>query len=395
MSDILYNSTDGIYVFSGRNFNVLLPRMVRTVVQIGDEVSPRGKLTRELYPCITKITNPLEKVNTIYSRGGNPFFLIAEAAWIMAGRGDVEFLGPYSKAIGQFSDEGYPDFNGAYGVRLRNWGQDRAVRAFWDDSMGNEHYTFDQMRDAYEKLLQDPETRQAVMTLHIPPFDAASVKTNDRPCNIVSMFKIRDGRLNLHQVLRSNDLVWGLSNANIFQWSTILETLAAWLDLPVGEIVFYSDSLHVYLEEYSAPIVNKLMMETREYDVYNDYTPVRMAAIPPKDYDLELERFFAVHDEIMGAFEVPQDLPLVFKDWLWMLRSYRYWKSTKNVLDAQRILARVSRKDYVVAALEFFERNGGGVNKELAKNVLGLNEEDIAYIMHGGRECNSKTTERQ
>ncbi len=62
---------------------------------------------------------------------------------------------------------------------------------------------------------------------------------------------IRRGRLEWLQIMRSNDLVWGLPY-NIVQFTSMQEIVAGWLDIDVGTYNQVSDSLHVYERHWDA-----------------------------------------------------------------------------------------------------------------------------------------------
>ncbi|MNW28077.1 Thymidylate synthase [compost metagenome] len=173
----------------------------------------------------------------------NPFFQLAEALWILAGRADVEWLVRYNKNMGQFSDDGV-HFNAPYGERLRSWNHN-AYRGFVFNP-------FDQLADVYKKLLKDRHTRQAVASIFNPLFDNDSYGGKDTPCNLTLAFKIRNDKLDLTLFNRSNDAHWGLWGANLCQFSTIQEVVASWLGVEVGTYTQITDSLHVYLEDYGA-----------------------------------------------------------------------------------------------------------------------------------------------
>src|SRR3990167_9859728 len=121
--DIVDNGS--ITVFKGKNINKLYKPILDYLWKNGIVVNPRGKETKELYSAITIIEKPLECINTIYGRGGNPFFQVAEIMWILAGRADIEWIKYYNKNIEQFGDDNYKEFNGAYGARIRDWGRNR------------------------------------------------------------------------------------------------------------------------------------------------------------------------------------------------------------------------------------------------------------------------------
>ena len=71
----------------------------------------------------------------------------------------------------------------------------------------------------------------------------------DIPCNLLSMLKVRNDRLDWTQVLRSNDLILGVPH-NVVQFTTLQEVVAGWLGVEVGCYVHISDSLHVYEHDF-------------------------------------------------------------------------------------------------------------------------------------------------
>jgi thymidylate synthase len=59
------------------------------------------------------------------------------------------------------------------------------------------------------------------------------------------MLKVRDGRLEWTQIMRSNDLYRGLPY-NLIQFTTLQEILAGWIKVPMGTYAHFTDSLHLY-----------------------------------------------------------------------------------------------------------------------------------------------------
>lgn len=232
-----------VTVISGDNPTQMYLDALMELVSKGQEVGPRGKLTKELRPVVLQYLNPLHRITFVEGRSVNPFFQLAESIWILAGRSDVAWLTDYNKSIAQFSDDGVY-FNAPYGERLRFWGK--------NDAQGVVHNPIDQLKDCYEKLKADRDTRQAVAHLSDVRFDGSHVNTKDRACNISLFFKVRGGKLDLTVTNRSNDLHWGVFGANLCQFSTIQEAMASWLGLPVGTYTQFTDSLHIYLEDYGA-----------------------------------------------------------------------------------------------------------------------------------------------
>jgi thymidylate synthase len=255
-----------MWTFLGNDVNDVYPDAVRGVLDEGDEVGidrPEAvdSVTLELNPATVVIDNPRRRLVTSYGRPVNVAFALAEVLWILSGRRDVEMLEHYNSNIGQFSDDGQV-FNAAYGHRMR--------------------YSFghDQIEDVIRTLADDHTSRQGVIVISNPVDDKgwnragdatdpttlkySKKKTKDRACNVSSLFKIRKGRLNLLQVLRSNDIVWG-TPYNWMQFMHLQEYFAQRLGVEVGKYTHVADSLHMYRHHFR---------EAQRIDSYDLYAAV-------------------------------------------------------------------------------------------------------------------------
>jgi thymidylate synthase len=154
----------------------------------------------------------------------------------MSGRKDSGFLNYFNRRLPEFAGH-ESTYYGAYGDRLRN-------------SLG-----IDQLERAYKALKANPTTRQVVLQIWDAkldlPSDDGMPRSADVPCNIVSLLKLREGKLEWMQIMRSNDLFRGLPY-NIVQFTSLQEVLAGWLEVDVGSYCQISDSLHVYEKDYQA-----------------------------------------------------------------------------------------------------------------------------------------------
>lgn len=195
----------------------------------GRRVVVRGSETAELSHRHFAIAHPLARYGVVLERHGNVFASIVESLWVLAGRNDISTLEPYLPRADLFSDDGKV-WRGAYGPRLRDW------------------YGVDQLARVRKLLITDPNTRRAVVTIFDPQRDY--VESVDIPCTNWLQFDLRGGQLNLSVVMRSNDLIWGFSGINAFEWSVLLEMMARWVSAQVGELHFYVGSLHVYERHY-------------------------------------------------------------------------------------------------------------------------------------------------
>jgi thymidylate synthase len=187
-------------------------------------------------------------------------FAIAEVVGILNGRRDAGFLNYWNRDLPRFAGTGNT-YHGAYGHRLRS------------------NFGFDQLERGYLVFKHQPHTRQVVLQIWDPridfPAEDGRPVAEDIPCNICSLLKVRDGRLEWLQVMRSNDLFKGLPY-NFVQFTCLQEVLAGWLGLEVGEYTHISDSLHLYDYDFesaynaqpSASVINRdsLLLPKNESD---------------------------------------------------------------------------------------------------------------------------------
>lgn len=293
-----------MYTFSGTNPSQIYMDALSTIIKEGKELAPRGKRIKEIRPVMIEFKDPLRRTTFLKGRTINPLFQAAEALWILAGRSDVGFLLDYNKNMGQFSDDGRY-FNAPYGERLRFWNKSDANKFIYNP--------IDQLRDVYEKIKADNDTRQAVAVIYNPLFDNINNDTKDRPCNLLLTFKLREGKLDLSVYNRSNDLHWGTFGANLCQFSTILEAMASWLDVEVGSYYQITDSLHIYLDDYGAKITEDIEkaygvnLETDQAPQVEDFSDV-LKPNPRMSFTMEelngfLNEYFSFVDPIVTSDE--------------------------------------------------------------------------------------------
>jgi len=192
--------------------------------------------TKELLHVLLVVEDPRQRWVLSRSPVINPAFAIAEVIWILAGSNEASVLNYWFPRLPEFAGEG-PIYDGAYGHRLRH------------------HFGVDQIKRACDVLMANPESRQVVLQLwdvltDLPSEDGRP-RSPDVPCNLMSMMKVRNGRLEWTQIMRSNDLFRGLPY-NIIQFTVLQEVLAGWLHVDVGAYNHWSDSLHVYISDVSS-----------------------------------------------------------------------------------------------------------------------------------------------
>lgn len=239
--------------------NEAYPRMLKSIMEHGQLVPSRVSNTRELHPAVIDIEDVSQRLVTAYDRPVNVAFALAEVLWILAGQRDVATLKFYNGQIANYSDDGVY-FNAAYGHRLRH------------------AHGHDQVYDAIKTLQNDAGSRQVILNLNLPSADRGwrpqsthnggvrdfiEVKhnTKDRACNVMCLLKIREGRLDWMQIVRSNDAVWG-TPYNWMQFLHLQAYIAAALRIEPGKYTHVVDSLHVYDYHYEEA------RRVRPFDLY-------------------------------------------------------------------------------------------------------------------------------
>jgi thymidylate synthase len=159
----------------------------------------------------------------------NPAFAVAETLWILSGSDDP-WIFDFNRSLTRYADHGR--LQGAYGPRMRRW-RDR----------------YDQLDNARRLLSTDPDSRQAVIQLFDPERDTRGHR--DVPCTLGYRFFIRDGKLQMHTTMRSQDLWLGFPY-DLFAATTLHELMASWLGVELGEYHHFVDSLHLYAENIPA-----------------------------------------------------------------------------------------------------------------------------------------------
>jgi thymidylate synthase len=196
----------------------------------------RGGDTQEILHVGLTIERPRERWIVSRTPAMNPAFALVEVFWIAAGRRDAALPLYWNPRLAEFCGAG-STYHGAYGHRLRR------------------HFGVDQLDRVYVALQAAPHTRQAVLQIWDGavdlPNEVGTPADLDIPCNVVALPKVRNGKLEWMQVIRSNDLFLGLPH-NVVQFTCLQEMLAGWLGIAVGAYHQLSDSLHVYSKDLGA-----------------------------------------------------------------------------------------------------------------------------------------------
>lgn len=287
----------------------------------GEETSSRAGLTREATFQAIKIEKPWRREILIPERRANVVAQIAETAWVLAGRNDVDWLEHYLPRAADFSDDG-KTWRAGYGPRLR--------RVSADGGFGYP----DPLVEVIRLLKEDPNTRRAVVSLW--DWESDYQDSKDVPCNNWLHFLARDGGLDLHVATRSNDLIWGWSGINQFEWSVLLELVAECTGLFMGSIHYSVSSLHMYERHFERAGTIKNAAPTG----VSFLRGTSMAPTSIHSFDNQLKTWFYLEEcyrtgrEPFGGemgFLAPLTDPLLLS---WMHAIRWYWTGDGDALEA-------------------------------------------------------------
>jgi thymidylate synthase len=222
-------------IFSGKSADLVWKNAFNALLNNDASKSTDSRIgpTKELLHVGFSISDPRQRWIFARQPAMNLAFALAEVIWLVNGRNDIKFLSYWNRDLFRFTGNDEALY-GAYGFRLRKY------------------FGIDQLQDAYQTLKANPISRQVVLQIWNSnldlPIKNGEPRSGDIPCNIVSLLKVRDGKLEWMQILRSNDLFRGLPY-DFVQFTFLQEILAGWLGLEVGSYNQISDSLHLYLND--------------------------------------------------------------------------------------------------------------------------------------------------
>ena len=317
--------------FLGTHASEVLPELLRAALEAPHQPSRNGS-TNEIRFAHVTLTKPRDRAITTLGRKAALPAQIAETMWILAGRNDVEFLGHYLPRAKDFSDDG-DVWRGGYGPRIRKWGG-------WPHQNQDGKVGFDQLAFVVDLLKRDPGTRRAIINIYDPTVDSQDGK--DIPCNDWLHFMARGGVLDLHVATRSNDIMWGWSGINAFEWSVLLEIVAKLAGgFEVGEIHFSISSLHLYSKHRDK--AQRIVQAADSSDEHRRHEPVFGQAFSPRICTVErlddlVQQWFEAEQIIRegsrnkrDTWTMIDDFPEpMMREWLWVLQYY--WRGDEQAL---------------------------------------------------------------
>ncbi len=197
---------------------------------------------------------------------------VAEQAWfIMGSRKPADFLRSYTKIWDIFTNPN-DVVTVAYGYRWRK------------------HFGRDQIRLLIELLEKEPGSRHGVVVAWDPAQDGLSLfKKKNVPCPYTFTVNIIGGRLCLHNIVRSNDVILGLPY-DVAGFALLAHILAQKLKVRPGIYSHSISNAHIYDSHYSA--AEELLKRK------NDHQKITLT-LPEKTFEKMEKRDAKAVDEII------------------------------------------------------------------------------------------------
>lgn len=198
---------------------------------------------------------------------------VAEQIWFIAGaRKPADFLRDYTKIWDSFTNPGGV-VTVAYGYRWRK------------------HFGRDQLGLLIDLLKKDPSSRHAVVVTWDPAQDGlGGTKKANVPCPYTFTVNIIGGRLHLHNIVRSNDMVLGFPS-DVAGFALLQTILAQKLGCEPGMYSHSISNAHIWDNQFDA--ARELVART------NEHANIHIA-LPKNVFDRAERRDSKLVDEIAG-----------------------------------------------------------------------------------------------
>lgn len=204
--------------------NDLYKKMLNTVYTQGSVVDN----TKELLNYSFTINDINENVIALNGRH-QPHYTIGELLWYWSGRNDVEFIKKFGSYWDKITDDGVTS-NSAYGYILMK------------------KFGYNQIELAIRQLKESPHSRRAIMNINTP--DRNKIITRDLQCTISLIPYIRDNKVHMTAIMRSNDIITGVP-FDVTYFTEVQKYIARRLGLETGSYTHFDVSLHLYEKDFN------------------------------------------------------------------------------------------------------------------------------------------------
>lgn len=214
-------------------FDTIYQNIVKKIMEEGvDEVIARTGHTSKAVPGISFSIDIEKDGFPVLTLRKQPLKSpIAEQVWFIQGKKDATFLRKFTKMWDPFMEKD-GTLSSAYGWRWRH------------------HFGRDQLGSAIELLEKEPVSRHAVVITWDPKDDGyGGTPKKNVPCPFAFTLNILGGRLNMHNIMRSNDVILG-TPFDVFGFALLQCIIAQRLGIRPGVYTHSISNAHIYDDHY-------------------------------------------------------------------------------------------------------------------------------------------------
>jgi len=229
------------------NFTNQYCSIISDIMQKGiEETNTRTGMNVKALPGITLQVDLAKEFPLLTAREIRVENFVAEMLWFLSGSKDTnDFLNSHTKIWDSFTETD-GSIETAYGYRWRK------------------HFGRDQISELIQLLENEPSSRHGVVVTWDPASDGLlGPKRKNIPCPYTFTVGIIGGRLHLHNIIRSNDMVLGCPT-DAAGFALLALILAEKLGVDPGIYTHSISNAHIYENHYSAAH----MMLIRQLETY-------------------------------------------------------------------------------------------------------------------------------
>lgn len=222
--------------FSEQKLSVVLPMVLKALLEKGEKSSPRGMPTRELRSLVIQIEKPHERFLKL-SNLNYPLIFLKQLLSIV-GKEDSSAISFYETLLEDGTHSAAYIYNDLYTSQTRKY-----------------------LENIFLLLRKDPHSRQAIY-----PVLASSTNSSQLPITVSVQFFVRCSALHTTVYIRSNDIWKGLITDMHFL-TFLQEILAAWLEVEIGTYTHIIGSAHIYEESF--PAIQELLETSESIPIFS------------------------------------------------------------------------------------------------------------------------------
>jgi len=234
-------------IIQGQTFAEVYQKILDSLINKPQFVSkPRGQTTHEIMNCVIQIEDPTSNMIKNVVRSTPKRYLAGELFWYFSGRRDVETIRRYSKFWDKLINPDGQTVNSAYGYLLFK----EYHAPLYESNIALDG--INEWQWALQSLIKDKDSRQAIIRFNKPWHSWWGNK--DFVCTLNGVFNIRDDKLHLTIIMRSQDEIFGrtfdVPFFTLLQQQMLVHLKRVYPELSLGSYVQHNISTHLYERDF-------------------------------------------------------------------------------------------------------------------------------------------------